>query len=579
MATDDIPPPLHDIPTAKEKKYDRQLRLWGASGQVALEETHILLINNGSGVTGVETLKNLVLPGIGQFTILDPTIVSEADLGVNFFLEHASLGKFRAAETVKLLMELNPTCQGHAITEPLETFITRENPLAKYNLILAAAPIEPSILAQIQAHAQKQQTPALYLHSVGYFSSFAALLPSAFPIVDTHPDPTATTDLRLLKPWPKLLKFAKEKTAGLEEGSMSANDKAHIPWVCLLLHYLEKWKESHEGRVPENYKEKTEFRSLVRSGDANEENFDEACAAVLKSLNPPTPPSSVREILSAPETTKLDADSPSFWLIAHAVHTFYTEHNQLPLPGAVPDMKAQSADYIKLQNIYKQKARDDCAQVIATVRKLEKTSGRSPETAIEEKEIENFCKGAAHIHLVRGRPWQIAGLEENEGKGEGRKPVKFNDRARAMTMELTMPESLIGLHIAFLAWDEYTATHSTPAHSAGGELPQMPGSKATEDWQTNVEKVTGIAFRMLDLLIKEAGTHIEDPDYSDAKAKVGDFCMELVRAGGGELHNIASLMGGLISQEVIKIITRQYVPVDNTCLFDGVKSRSQVLRL
>lgn len=117
MATDDIPPPLHDIPTAKEKKYDRQLRLWGASGQVALEETHILLINNGSGVTGVETLKNLVLPGIGQFTILDPTIVSEADLGVNFFLEHASLGKFRAAETAKLLMELNPTCQGHAITE------------------------------------------------------------------------------------------------------------------------------------------------------------------------------------------------------------------------------------------------------------------------------------------------------------------------------------------------------------------------------------------------------------------------------------------------------------------------------
>ena len=103
----DIPPPLKDIPTAKEKKYDRQLRLWGATGQVALEETHLLLINSGTGVAGVETLKNLVLPGVGQFTILDDATVTGPDLGVNFFLEQSSLGKSRAEETVRLLKELN----------------------------------------------------------------------------------------------------------------------------------------------------------------------------------------------------------------------------------------------------------------------------------------------------------------------------------------------------------------------------------------------------------------------------------------------------------------------------------------
>lgn len=91
--------------------------LWGAGGQEALEETHILLINNGPGVATVETLKNLVLPGIGHFTILDSALVSEADLGVNFFLEDESLGKFRADETVRLLMELNPDVTGHAIKE------------------------------------------------------------------------------------------------------------------------------------------------------------------------------------------------------------------------------------------------------------------------------------------------------------------------------------------------------------------------------------------------------------------------------------------------------------------------------
>lgn len=52
-----------------------------------------------------------------------------------------------------------------------------------------------------------------------------------------------------------------------------------------------------------------------------------------------------------------------------------------------------------------------------------------------------------------------------------------------------------------------------------------------------------------------------------------------VRAGGSELHNIASLSGGLIAQESIKIITGQFIPVDNVCLFDGVKSKTEVLRV
>jgi amyloid beta precursor protein binding protein 1 len=57
-------PPIRQGPSDKEKKYDRQLRLWAASGQQALEDAHILLINSGSGTVGIETLKNLVLPGI-----------------------------------------------------------------------------------------------------------------------------------------------------------------------------------------------------------------------------------------------------------------------------------------------------------------------------------------------------------------------------------------------------------------------------------------------------------------------------------------------------------------------------------
>jgi len=107
-------PPLQG-PTAKEKKYDRQLRLWAASGQQALEDAKVLLLNSGPGVVGVEALKNLILPGVGHFTIIDEAEVTEKDLGVNFFLEEESLGKSRAGETCKYLQELNPEVNGTAI--------------------------------------------------------------------------------------------------------------------------------------------------------------------------------------------------------------------------------------------------------------------------------------------------------------------------------------------------------------------------------------------------------------------------------------------------------------------------------
>ena len=115
MADSILTPPILHGPTAKEKKYDRQLRLWAASGQAALENAKVLLLNSGSGVVGVETLKNLILPGVGSFTIVEETNGSELDLGVNFFLEESSLGRSRAEETRKFLQELNPEVQINAL--------------------------------------------------------------------------------------------------------------------------------------------------------------------------------------------------------------------------------------------------------------------------------------------------------------------------------------------------------------------------------------------------------------------------------------------------------------------------------
>ncbi|RYO45460.1 NEDD8-activating enzyme E1 regulatory subunit [Alternaria arborescens] len=562
---DHLPPPVQG-PTAKEKKYDRQLRLWGATGQIALEKSHILLINSGPGVVGVETLKNLVLPCIGNFTIQDSAVVSEADLGVNFFLEDQHLGGYRAEHTCNLLKELNPDVDGHFITEPIESWLAKPDALRPYTLILATAPIRPEILAKLSDHASAALIPLFYVHSVGFYAHFSVHLPPAFPIVDTHPSPETTSDLRLLRPWPELVQYAEEKTADLE--NMKPEDHGHVPWIALLLHFLERWKKDHGGEVPQTYKEKTEFRTSVAQAahtnnpEGGEENFDEAVAAVLKSLNPPQASSSVKEIFTAPECLLIRDDSPSFWVIANAIGLFYTKYNVLPVPGSVPDMKARSADYIQLQNVYKAKARKDLAEVVDSVRFLERNANRS--TQIDEKDIETFCKNAAHIKLVRGRPFHVVQAGEK---------IKWGDRAKSIAQTLTFPDSQIPLYIAFLAWDDFVATHD---QDGSGGAPRVAGET---DPETDSEKLTGIALKIANDLIKEANASIEEEEFDTIKSQVGEYAQELVRAGGAELHNIGALTGGIVSQEIIKVITEQYVPVDNTCVFDGIKSKSTVFKV
>ncbi len=58
---------------ATDNKYDRQLRLWGKEGQQRLAEANVLVL--GAGPTATETLKNLVLPGLGRFTVVDDALV------------------------------------------------------------------------------------------------------------------------------------------------------------------------------------------------------------------------------------------------------------------------------------------------------------------------------------------------------------------------------------------------------------------------------------------------------------------------------------------------------------------------
>ena len=423
-------------------------------------------------------------------------------------------------------------------------------------------PTQPAtVLYTVADKAYRDDIPVMFIQCVGFYSAFSIQLPERFPIVETHPDPESTQDLRLVQPWPELAEYAQTKTQDLD--SMSDHDHGHVPYLLLLLYYLAQWKSLH-GSYPNVFKDKTAFREQLRAAartknpEGGEENFEEATSAVLKSLNPPSVPSGLNEIFAEPECQSPTAASASFWLIAHALSSFVASHHVLPLPGAVPDMKAQSADYIDLQKLYRAKAQADLASITHTVRQLEQDLGRTPMAA---RDIEAFCKGAGFIKLVRGRRIPLVPAPPTQ-------QVDWAGRAAVVARELGEPESAMAIYLALAALNRgcaaipnvVTDPSAAVAYFADGAVPEAVQAAA-------------------DALLASLATEGVEFDAEDAKARVGQALKEVARSGPVELHNIASLTGGLVAQEAIKVITKQYVPADNTVVFDGVSSRTGTFRL
>jgi hypothetical protein len=73
----------------------------------------------------------------------------------------------------------------------------------------------------------------------------------------------------------------------------------------------------HGGAHPATYAEKTAFRSMVQDAmrkdnpEGGEENFEEAVAAVLKTMIPPSLPSGLREVFGYKRTNAVRHTIPN----------------------------------------------------------------------------------------------------------------------------------------------------------------------------------------------------------------------------------------------------------------------------
>ena len=58
-----------------------------------------------------------------------------------------------------------------------------------------------------------------------------------------------------------------------------------------------------------------------------------------------------------------------------------------------------------------------------------------------------------------------------------------------------------------------------------------------------------------------------------------NYVEEIFRVGFSEFHSLAAIMGGIAAQEVIKLITKQFIPVDNVFIYNSISNTTSSLKV
>lgn len=498
-------------------------RLWGEHGQNSLERANICLIN--ATAVGCEVIKNLILPGIGSFTIIDGSIVTEEDLGTNFYVEKEAIGSSKSECCMRLLQELNPDVNGDHLDESIDSLLeTRSEFFQSFDVVIASN-IKEVTLKNLSNLLWDYNIPLVYCRSLGFVGSIRLQF-KEHCVIEPHPD-NKQLDLRIENPF-----------TALKEHLESSEINSKSPWVHVIYKHLAEWRNDHEGNPPKNYKEKNQFKEMIRKAmKAEEENHEEA----IKSVNTVFESggkisSNLSAIFNNDACQKLSTKDKNlqFWVIVKSMQDFIrTENNDLlPFPGVVPDMTADTDSYIKLQNIYRQKAMQDAENVYQRCLNTLLNIGMKNEI-ISENTVRLYCREASGLRFIRGSK-----IQREYGDW---------DKATTLAEGLECQQPLMELYAVLRAYDHFYT-----------EFGYIPGESYVEP---DTPKLKGLATKLLQ------EWNIRHP-ISD------DMVYEICHYGGAEIHSISAFIGASAAQEVIKLLTQQYVPIDNTFLYSAITTET-----
>ncbi|KAK5640458.1 hypothetical protein RI129_011269 [Pyrocoelia pectoralis] len=524
------PSPKSPEQNDKNKKYDRQLRLWGDHGQKLLESSKVCLIN--ATALGTEILKSLVLPGIGAFTIVDGEKVTEEDVGSNFFLDEFHIGTSRAQAATETLLELNPDVRGDYIDDfPDHVMSQTQDFFNHFNVVIATA-LPEKVLMPLSKQLWSANIPLLVCRSVG-FLGYVRLQIREHTVIEAHPDNEAP-DLQLDRPWP-LLREHLEQT---DVPNLGTKERSHVPALTILYYYLQQYRNENGGLLPKTYSDKEKLRNMIRDSlpnenDILEENYEQAVKLVNVCVNCTRVPNHIQKILDDEFCTNLTSESSPFWVICAALREMVQSEGALPVRGSLPDMAADTTSFISLQQLYMRQAQSQAESIYRRAMQISRALGQSPDS-ISETEVKLFCKHASELQVFRGNC--VAD--------------EYQTSSPSASLHLEDPESLMFYYVILRGLESFISEYNT-----------YPG-QFDDHVEPDVLKLKTLIGKLL--------TDWGCPTLVISDDRVHEVC----RYGGAELHSVSAMLAGCTAHEAIKLITHQYKPINNTFIYDAITSTS-----
>jgi len=395
------------------------------------------------------------------------------------------------------------------------------------------------------------------IRSYGFLGYIRIALPELRIYENHNPE---FKDLRLNDPFPEFLHFAENFDIDVnvkeEHKSLTAPERvakhSDIPWLILAPLLRKRFKEQHPN---EELNEET-FQHFVKTcrlnhpddpkKKADEENYDELAAnswLVAKYEDYYDLPSNVTDVFDD-EKINVTEKSDKFWILSAALKAFVAkegENKHLPLTGSLPDMHGSTPNYLALQTIYKDKSAKDFKAFRSHVEEVLKKIGKDSKF-ITEEELERFYKNTRFIEVQR-----YSSLEQEKS---------WNADSLSGVLASTAWDNNaknVVWYLLFRAVDSFFEKHG-----------RYPGN-TDSTYEQDIKAVQELAHS----LAKESGL-----DFASTFSNLNDYAHEMTRYGGGELHNVASIVGGTTAQEVIKVVTGQWVALNNTWIFSGYDSSS-----
>jgi len=171
--------------TIDEALYSRQLYVLGAEAMKRMQASSVLIV--GLNGLGVEVAKNVVLGGVKSVTLHDDTPAQLSDLGAQFFLREADVGKPRAAVTAPRLAELNTYV-------PVEVHQGALAPefVAQFGIIVIAGGVPMSEAIKINDACRAAGCRFILTETFGVFGYCFCDFGDGFTCVDTNGEEPST---------------------------------------------------------------------------------------------------------------------------------------------------------------------------------------------------------------------------------------------------------------------------------------------------------------------------------------------------------------------------------------------------